>query len=95
MPEGTGGRGSYGHNHRTQEEIYFVSTGKVTFKINDDVFVAEPGTAVRVAPEAVRSVHNDGPGEATLVVCSRKVEDLSAETFHTDDFWPEEEGAAT
>lgn len=90
MPEGTGGRGSYGHHHKTQEEIYFVSTGNVTFKVDDDVFVAEPGTAVRLAPEAVRSVHNDGPGDATLVMCSKKVEDLRADTVTTADFWPDE-----
>ena len=88
MPEVTGGRGSYGHHHKTQEEVYFVTAGKVTFKIGDDVFVAERGTAVRIAPESVRSVHNDGPGEAELVICSKKVDDEAGGTV--DDFWPDE-----
>ena len=43
MPAGTGGRGSYGHRHKSQEEIYFVVSGEVTFKINDDVFKAGAG----------------------------------------------------
>ena len=39
MPPGTGGRGSYGHCHPGQEEVFFVIGGRVTFKIDDDVFV--------------------------------------------------------
>ncbi len=42
MPPGTGGRGSYGHRHPGQEEVYFVISGVVTFKIGDDVFEAGP-----------------------------------------------------
>ena len=41
MPPGTGGRGSYGHRHPGQEEVYFVISGPVTFKVGDDVFEAE------------------------------------------------------
>ena len=33
MPPGTGGRGSYGHRHSGQEEVYFVISGEVTFKV--------------------------------------------------------------
>ncbi len=90
MPAGTGGRGSYGHHHKTQEEIYFVSSGEVTLKIDEDVFAAEAGTAVRIAAEAVRSIHNDGPGEATVIICSKRVDALKAETVTVEDFWPED-----
>src|SRR5919206_323356 len=48
MAPGTGGRGSYGHCHPGQEEVYFVIAGEVTFKVGDDVFEAGPQTAVRV-----------------------------------------------
>lgn len=89
MPAGTGGRGSYGHQHKSQEEIYFVVSGEVTFKVNDDVFKAGAGTAVRLAPQAVRSIHNDGPGEAQLVLCSVTVDDPVADALTQDDFWPE------
>src|SRR5918996_372522 len=63
MPEKTGGKGSYGHRHKTQEEVYFVISGTgVQFKLDDDVIDVEPGTAVRIGPDVVRSVWNDGPG---------------------------------
>jgi mannose-6-phosphate isomerase-like protein (cupin superfamily) len=88
MPEDTGGRGSYGHRHRTQEEIYFVVSGKVTFKLDDDVFEARPGTAVRIAPEVLRSVHNDGPGDAELIICSKRIDDPQGDTEQVGDFWP-------
>jgi mannose-6-phosphate isomerase-like protein (cupin superfamily) len=88
MPVGTGGKGSYGHRHKSQEEIYFVISGVVTFKCGDDVFEAGPGTAVRLAPEVVRSIHNDGPGDAELVICSPKVNNPEGDTETVEDFWP-------
>ena len=42
MPPDTGGKGTYGHRHKDQEEIYFVARGTVTFKVGDDVFEAGP-----------------------------------------------------
>ena len=50
MPPDTGGRGSYGHFHKTQEEVYFVISGTLTFKCGEDEFQAGPGTAVRMSP---------------------------------------------
>src|SRR3982751_501213 len=60
----TGGRGSYGHRHPGQEEVYFVISGTVTFKVDGEVFEATPRTAVRVAGDAFRSLHNDTAEEA-------------------------------
>ena len=37
MPAGTGGKGSYGHRHRTQEEVYMVTSGLLVFKLGDDI----------------------------------------------------------
>ena len=53
MLPGTGGRGSYGHRHPGQEEVYFVISGVVTFKIDDDVF--EAGRRRRCGSPATRS----------------------------------------
>ena len=89
MPPRTGGRGSYGHRHLTQEEIYFVASGTITFKVGDDVFEADRGTAVRIAPDAVRSIHNDTDEDAEVVLCSVRVDDLRGEVETEDDFWPE------
>jgi uncharacterized cupin superfamily protein len=52
MPQHTGGKGGYGHRHRTQEEIYFVISGRLQFKLDDEVIELGPGTAVRVAPKS-------------------------------------------
>ena len=43
MPQHTGGKGSYGHRHAEQEEIYFVISGKLQFKLEDEVIECERG----------------------------------------------------
>ena len=73
MLPGTGGRDSYGHRHPRQEEVYFVISGTVTFKIDDDVFEAGPQTAVRIGGDASRSVHNDTDAEAELLIFSPRL----------------------
>ena len=88
MPPGTGGRGSYGHRHPGHEEIYFVAAGAVTFKIGDEVFGAEPQTAVRMSGDEFYSVHNDSDSDAELVIISiRHPEEMPTE--RQDNFWPE------
>ena len=86
MAPGTGGRGSYGHGHPGQEEVYFVISGTVTFKVGDDVFEAGPQEAVRIAGEAMRSLHNDTGEEAELLIFSRRLADPPLEK--QDGFWP-------
>jgi mannose-6-phosphate isomerase-like protein (cupin superfamily) len=90
MPVGTGGKGSYGHRHKTMEEIYFVASGTLQFKLDDEVIEIGPHTAVRIAPETYRSVHNDGPEEAELVIVSVKSDDPEGDVEMTPDFWPVE-----
>jgi mannose-6-phosphate isomerase-like protein (cupin superfamily) len=87
MPSGTGGRGSYGHRHPGQEEIYFVISGTLTFKVGDDVFEAGPQTAVRMTGDDFYSVHNDTDAEAELLIFSTRLPD--AKTEKQDDFWAE------
>ena len=86
MSPGTGGRGSYGHCHPGQEEVYFVIAGTVTFKIGDDVFEAGPQTAVRIAGESMRSLHNDTAEGAELLIFSRRLAEPPLEK--QDGFWP-------
>jgi mannose-6-phosphate isomerase-like protein (cupin superfamily) len=88
MPEHTGGKGGYGHYHRTQEEVYFVLSGKLQFKLGDDVVELEQGGIVRVAPETPRSVWNDEPGDAELVIVSQRIEDPGNDAVIVPDFWP-------
>jgi mannose-6-phosphate isomerase-like protein (cupin superfamily) len=90
MPYHTGGKGSYGHRHKTQEEIYFVMSGKLQFKLDDEVLDVEGGTVVRVAPATWRSVWNDEEEDAELIIVSKRVEGGSAEDAeYLQDFWPE------
>jgi mannose-6-phosphate isomerase-like protein (cupin superfamily) len=89
MPQHTGGKGSYGHYHRTQEEIYFVMSGKLIFKLDDDVIELGPGSAVRVAPEVARSVWNEEPEDAELIIVSTRIEDPAGDSVQVEEFWPE------
>jgi len=89
MPAKTGGKGSYGHRHRTQEEIYFVASGTLQFKLEDEVIDVGEGTVVRVAPAVCRSVWNEGPDDAVLIMCSVKTADLREDIETVEDFWPE------
>ena len=46
------------------------------------------GSAVRVAPAVTRSIWNDGPGDAELVICSIRLDDPHADGELVDGFWP-------
>ena len=90
MPQHTGGKGSYGHRHKEQEEIYFVASGTLQFKLDDDIVDVGAGTAVRVSPETWRSVWNDEPEDAELIIVSKVVAGGSRDDAeHIADFWPE------
>ena len=88
MPPDTGGRDSYGHRHKDQEEIYLVVRGTLQFKVGDDEFEAGPHTAVRIPADSFRSVHNDGPDEVEVVICSKVARGDEGEVEKTDGFWP-------
>ena len=89
MPPKSGGKGGYGHRHKTQEEIYYVVSGTLQFKLEDEVIEVPGGTAVRVAPGVARSVWNDGPDDAEMMICSIRIEDGRADAEIVEDFWPE------
>jgi mannose-6-phosphate isomerase-like protein (cupin superfamily) len=88
LPPQTGGKGSYGHAHKTQEELYLVLSGTLQFKLDDEVVDVPARAAVRVAPQVVRSVWNEGPADAELVIASVKIDDPQADAVLADGFWP-------
>jgi mannose-6-phosphate isomerase-like protein (cupin superfamily) len=88
MPQQTGGKGSYGHRHKTQEEVYFVASGRLLFKLDDEVMEVPAGTVVRVGPDVARSVWNEGPDDAVLIMVSKKLDDPGADIEKVEDFWP-------
>ena len=91
MPPRTGGMKGLrlGHSHKTQEEIYFVLSGTMRVKVGDEEFDLGPKQALRLSPDCVRAVWNDGPEDVELVMCSVRVEDLRAEARIHQDFWPD------
>jgi hypothetical protein len=44
---------------------------------------------VRVAPETVRSVWNEGPDTAELIIISMRIDDPRGDAAIVEDFWPE------
>src|SRR5436190_21321705 len=75
MPPKTGGKGSYGHHHKKDEELYFILDGTVQFKLGDEILELGGGNVVRCAPDVVRSVWNEGPDDVTLLIVGRRSED--------------------
>ncbi|HUC20962.1 MAG TPA: cupin domain-containing protein [Candidatus Polarisedimenticolaceae bacterium] len=88
MPAKTGGKGSYGHRHKTQEEIIFVIQGQIQVKVNDDIIELASKSAIRIAPGAIQATWNEGPEDAEIVIFSNRVPDLKAEFESFADFWP-------
>ena len=89
MPQHTGSKGSYGHRHETQEEIYFVISGKLQFKLDDEIVELGRHQAVRIPPHVWRGVWNDEPEDAEVIIVSRRVDDPIRDVERSgDDFWP-------
>ena len=88
MPQHSGGKGGYGHRHKSQEELNFVVAGELQFKLDDEVIDVAAGTAVRIPPGTVRSVWNERPEEATLIIVSTRSEDPREDVELVEDFWP-------
>lgn len=57
----------WGHNHKTQEEVFILISGSARMKVEDEVIEMAPFTAVRVAREAMRG-YEAGPEGAELLV---------------------------
>ena len=89
MPAQTGGKGSYGHRHKTAEEIYFVVSGTLQFKLEDEVIDAGEGTVVRMAPAGGALGLERGPRRrrADHVLGPDRRPEGDVETVA--DFWPE------
>ncbi len=89
MPRHTGGKGGYGHRHRTQEEIYFIISGRVQAKLDDEVIEVQGPAAIRVAPEVARSFWNDGAEDVHLLIVSTRSDDPREDVEIVEGFWPD------
>ena len=73
MPQHTGGRAPTGHRHKEQEEVYFVASGKLQFKLGDDVVELERGAAVRAALRPGAPSGTTKAEDAELIIVSKVV----------------------
>jgi mannose-6-phosphate isomerase-like protein (cupin superfamily) len=89
MPQHTGSKGSYGHRHREQEELYFVLSGTLLFKLGDEIVEVRKHQAVRVPAATVRGVWNDEPEDAELIIVAKRIDDPMGDVETVDGFWPE------
>jgi uncharacterized cupin superfamily protein len=88
MPQHTGGKGSHGHYHKTQEELYFVISGTLQAKLDDEIVDVTGPAIVRVPPHVARSFWNDRAEDAHLLIASTKIADPD-DAVLVEDFWPE------
>src|SRR4051812_31632826 len=88
MPKHTGSKGSYGHRHKTLEELYFVISGRLQFKFGDEIVELGAHEAVRVPPATVRGVWNDEDEDAELIIVSARIDDPQGDGETVEDFWP-------
>ena len=75
-----------GHYHDEVEELYLVTRGTLTMRLDDDVHHVGAGSVVRVAPRTPRSHRNEGDEPVEMWAVSRRVERSDATKI--DDFWP-------
>lgn len=78
---------TWGHSHRSIEEIYLVLRGELTVKLDDKVETLRELDAVLIPAGTTRAVHNETGGEAAFAMVSVKVEDPMAESQPAEDFW--------
>lgn len=74
-----------GHTHAEIEEIYLITRGTLTMRLDDDVVTVGAGSAVRVAPATARSHRNEHDEPVELWAISRRTDDNEATKI--DDFW--------
>jgi quercetin dioxygenase-like cupin family protein len=89
MPQHTGSKGSYGHRHKTQEEIVLVLSGRLQFKLNDEIVELGKHEAIRIPPGTWRGIWNEEPEDAEIVIVSKRIDDPMGDTENIEDFWPE------
>lgn len=78
---------SWGHSHRTIEEIYLVLDGEVQIKLGDAIETLGRYDAVRIPPQTPRAVRNPSERDALFAMISRRLEDMREESVHHEGFW--------
>ena len=79
----------YGHQHKTQEEVYVVVEGSGRVKLDDEVQDLRQWDAVRVGKDTVRSFEAGPDGLAFLAFGAPKTETQDAEMI--PGWWSDQE----
>ena len=58
----------FGHNHKTQEEVYIVVSGSMRAKLDDEVVELGPWDAIRVSKETMRGFESGPEGVEFLAI---------------------------
>lgn len=88
MPPKTGGKGSRGHRHKTQEEVIYVISGQVQVKVNEYIVELKANEMIRIDPGNSQSTWNNGPDDAELLIISQHSDNVMDDVVFVPDFWP-------
>lgn len=67
------------HTHKTHEELYFFLAGEGEFQVDGQVISVTEGSVVRVSPEGLRSVRNNGSKPLIMLCVQYKGATFTAE----------------
>jgi mannose-6-phosphate isomerase-like protein (cupin superfamily) len=81
-------RGTGGHSHREQEEVYVVISGSGRVKLDDEILDLKQWDVVRVSPPVVRAFAGGPEGMELIVAGTDRPE--GGDGVGADDFWPAE-----
>ena len=87
MPQHTGGKGSYGHFHREQEEVYVVVAGSGEALLDGEVLPLRIWDVLRVSPQTVRAFAAGDEGLELVAVGSDRPQDGGGEMAEAT--WPD------
>jgi quercetin dioxygenase-like cupin family protein len=59
------------HLHREEDEMFYVLEGQLTYLLNDQIGIANPGASFYVPPGTIHAWRNDGSSDARVLVITR------------------------
>jgi len=81
-----GRRGSKGHSHKQQEEVYLVLSGSGSVKLDDERVELRPWDVIRVAPATVRGFEAGPEGLELIAIGSDRPEGGDG-VLADEDWW--------
>jgi mannose-6-phosphate isomerase-like protein (cupin superfamily) len=79
-------RGTSGHSHREQEEVYVVVSGSGRVKLDDEIVDLKQWDIVRVSPGVTRAFEGGPEGLELVVAGSDRPE--GGDGVGSENFWP-------